>query len=401
MPDPRSSRYRHLTSLDGGALPHAPDEGNGAAIEPQVEASAASAPSAAPSPQVPPRRVGQADAFRREAELFRRVRAPGTILVPAIPRASKGLTDDRPVPAAAVQTEFEASGVDAHPSVPVPLPVTPSVRAAADVDLAARFAALAAPVAEASGQIDPGRLDDAFSRLRSGSEPAPLLLPTAALRRLAESEGEAAGGWVIALAGSLHRQRPGYRLDLAVDGRVLAFSSSADSTVFEARERRRKRSERDAVIRASAERLGQVAFGVKSPGIRGRSGGAALAAVAGAVHPVSELLEDGADVDPFCLWALVAAAIPAAPEGIQFTAVHLSEGSSVGAATVTVRPGRPLAVRRGESGSADIRISTVKGGALAWGLGDGGCASVGGSEELVEAVRRLIRSGFTPAARYR
>ena len=263
--------------------------------------------------------------------------------------------------------------------------------------LAERFDALAAGGGTDGSAIEVGRIDDAFARLRSDSGSVPLLLPSAALRSLASVDPEAAGDWVIGLSRSLHRCAPGRRLDLVTGGGALAITSTDTTTVFEECRRKRRRSERDAVAIGSAPRLAQLAFGLSKPGLRGRSGVPLLGAIAGAVHPIADLLADGVDVDPYALWALAAASLPAVPVSRDFTLVHRSTRSGRAAATVTSRPGRPLGVARGESTGAELVVTTAAGATLGWAFEGREPVEIDGDPERLRVAREVVRSAFEPA----
>lgn len=361
MQEPAEPNPRHLRAVADPAGP------------PVVEAA----------PEVRPRPVGaSAAAYRREAELLRRVRRQSPI-EPAPP----------PVPGGRPESPADVSG-DGQPR-PGGERLQTSDPAGS---LGSRFEALA-PSVPAPTVLDggiPDRIDAALERLRDADRAEveeSLLLPSHTLRRLAAAGSFEAGEWLVALLASLHRLDPDLRMDAIVDRSVLAVTTTPDATVIESRRRPRRRSRRDLRVRGRADRLALAAAGGQARRVKGAAGLGVLARLLDVPHPVEEMIEDGVEVGPAALWRLVAASIAAVPVGAAATFVHSAgAGTEV---TVTARPGRPLVVARGRSSGADGFFDTGSRGAIRWAAGH----PIDSGETAPDAARLLFATAFAPIRR--
>ena len=365
---------RHLRAVPGGS--------SAEAVEPPVEGERV--PSGA-GPR-PARTVGAtADAFRREDDLLRAVRLPGStgVLAPPMDRTPRQQT---------------AAGIDARrePGMPA-APATPRQGTPA---IAERFDAIATtgggPRVGASSV--PAMIDEAIDRLRSPAGGAGRgLLPLGPLRAMAEAGDPRAGEWLLALLATLHRHHPGLRVDVRCDGVLTAVTSSEDSTVIESRRRRRQRPQRDIHIRVRPDRLAKGASGARTRGSGGHAGRALFATLLDSPLTVAELLDDGVEVGPGAAWGLIAHAMAAVPAGFGGTFVHCDGAGEE--LTVTMRPGRPIELVPGRAGSASTAVTVPRRATLAWLLGSAAPDSIEGDPELADQACRLAAMAFSPIRR--
>ena len=335
-----------------------------------------------------PDQAAMAAVLRREADLLIAVRGrsagpPAAIRVECEPAVGSSVALGRP------RSVLDSSIAPSEAGAPAVAPST----VLESQEIGRRFEALATGHSLDVNDPDPLGIGDALARLRSTDGLPEAMLPAVALRSLGEVDPAAAGQLLIGLLPSLHRVAPRLRIDLDLRDRVIAVTSDDGRTVIETRSAKRRRRDRDLVVKGRPEALAKAALGHRSRGARGRNGIAVLRALIDSPHSITDLLEDGAALPPAATWSLLSAAIAAAPAGQGFTVVHLDAQDGSEAVTVTVAAGRPLSVVRGSCGSADATVRTDPGSALRWLSGTAEAASIDGDVEAAERLRALFVLG--------
>ena len=270
-------------------------------------------------------------------------------------------------------------------------------------DLGSRFEALAAVrTAEPNAVEVDERFDAALDQLRPTARlSAEDVRPAAHLGLLTASRPEAAGRWLLAALPLLHEVAPMAVLEVRVDRRTtLRAAALGTETRIDLNAQRNRRLTR---LSGSPERLAGLALGGSRIPRKQRRGAFLLKELARYPFSLADLAATGASaIDPLSFWQLVAAVVPAVPEGVGGVLKHFDPMRSGFDAVVELRPGCPVRLLSQESVDFDAEVLSEGSGTLAWACT--GSDSANGSEWLVAgdadvemlALRTVARAAAGP-----